>query len=207
MATVHEQRQFLRVFYEMANQKAPDNLVDVHEVGQRCGLDNTGSEELARLLSDGGLLDNEGTFPAYRLTPKGRQEVREALRGSSAKQLLTPRLTLHLAILGDWQAAQGAPAEMVYKVGSQDCAAVANALETLQQSLAQVKNLAGYPQAHFLDVVRELEAEVSQPHPNGLRLRGLLMGLAGALHLAGNHEEADHAVKVALSFLHVDVLP
>jgi hypothetical protein len=207
MTTVHKQRQFLRVFYEMANQKAPDNLVDVHEVGQRCGLDDSEGEELARLLVDGGLLDNEGTFPAYRLTPRGRQEVREALRGSSAKQLLTPRLTLHLSTLGNWQTAQGAPAETVYKVGSQDCAAVASALEILQQSLAQVENIAGYPQAYFLDVLHELEAEAKQPHPNGLRLRGLLMGLAGALHMAGNHEEADHAVKVALSFLHADVLP
>jgi hypothetical protein len=207
MTTVPKQRQFLRVFYEMANQKAPDNLVDVHEVGQRCGLDEAGGEELARLLVDGGLLDNEGTFPAYRLTPRGRQEVREALKGSKAEHLLTPRLTLHLSTLGSWQTAQGTPAETVYKVGSQDCAAVASALELLQQSLTQVGNPAGYPQAHVLNVIRELEAEVKQPHPNGLRLRGLLMGLAGALHMAGNHEEADHAVKVALSFLHVDVLP
>jgi hypothetical protein len=191
----------------MANQKAPDNLVDVHDVGQRCGLDDAAGEELARLLFDGGLLDNEGTFPAYRLTPRGRQEVREALRGSSAEQVLTPRLTLYLSTLGNWQTAPGTSAETVYKVGSQDCAAVASALELLQQSLAQGENIAGYPQAHFLDVIRELEAEVKQPHPNGLRLRGLLMGLAGALHMAKNHEEADHAVKVALSFLHVDVLP
>jgi hypothetical protein len=207
MTTFHEQRQFLRVFYEMANQKAPDNLVDVHEVGHRCGLDDAGGEELARLLTDEGLLDNEGTFPAYRLTPRGRREVREALMGSSAKQLSTPRLTLNLATLGDWQSAQGAPAPTVDKVGSQDCAAVASAIELLQQSLARVENFAGYPQAHILDVVRELEAEITQPHPNGLRLRGLLMGLAAALYVAGNHEEIDHAVKVALSFLHVDMLP
>jgi hypothetical protein len=207
MTTVPKQRQFLRVFYEMANQKAPDNLVDVHEVGQRCGLDDAGGEELARLLVDGGLLDNEGTFPAYRLTPRGRQEVREALRGAKAEQLLTPRLTLHLSTLGNWQTAQEASAETAYQVGSQDCAAVASALELLQQSLTQGEIIAGYPQAHVLNVIRELEAEVKQPHPNGLRLRGLLMGLAGALHMTGNHEEADHAVKVALSFLHVDVLP
>jgi hypothetical protein len=95
----------------------------------------------------------------------------------------------------------------MYSVGSQDCAAIRNVIETLQQRLAAKDTLVGYPQAHWLEVVRELESEINQPHPNGLRLRGLLLGLASALYMASADEEVDHAVKVALSFLHVDVMP
>jgi len=207
MTTVQEQRQFLQAFYEIANQKAPNDLVDVHVVGKRCELDGDASEELARLLLDAGLLDNEGTFPAYRLTPKGRHEVREALRGSVTKHALTPRLTLHMSPLGDWPVGQKTPAEAMYPVGSQDCAAIHNVIEILQQGLRAKETLAGYAQAQWLEVVRELGAEVNQPYPNGLRLRGLLLGLASALYMAGPDEEVDHAVKVALSFLHIDVTP
>lgn len=132
MVTIQEQHQFLRAFYEIANQKAPNDPVDVHAVGERCGLDGGASEELARLLLDEGLLDNEGTFPDYRLTPKGRHEVREALRGSSTQQVLTPRLTLHMSPLGDWPVAQGASAEAMYTGGSQDCAAINNVIEILR---------------------------------------------------------------------------
>jgi hypothetical protein len=203
MISVAERHQFLGTFYDIANRKAPDNLVDVHEVGDTCGIDDMRSREIAQLLVDDGLLEHEGTFPAYRLTPKGRMEVREVLIGGQGQKPLSPRLIVHITTLGELPSSPKAPAN----VGSQDCAAVASALDIVRQSLADVESLAGYPRAHLLDIVHELETELRQPNPNGIRLRGLLMGLASIVSLAANGQAVEHAVKVALSFLHIDLLP
>lgn len=203
MVPVAERRQFLRMFYDIANSKAPDNLVDVHNVGDLCGSDGLRSQEIADLLVDDGLLEQEGTFPAYRLTPKGRMEVREVLIGGQEHKPLSPRLVMHVTKLGELPS----PPESAAKLGSQDQAAVAHALEIVRQSLTDVEHLAGYQRSHLLDIVQELETELRQPDPNGIRIRGLLMGLASVVYLASHGEGVEHAVKVALSFLHIDMLP
>lgn len=203
MVPVAERRQFLRAFYDTANSKAPDNLVDVHKVGDKCGIDGFRSQEIAELLADDGLLEHEGTFPAYRLTPKGRMEVREVLIGDQEQKPLSPRLVMHITKLGELPS----PAAAAARLGSQDQAAVTNALELVRHSLADVEQLAGYPRSHLLDIVEELETELRQPDPNGIRIRGLLMGLASIVYLAEHGEDVEQTVKVALSFLHIDMLP
>lgn len=203
MVPVAEQHQFLRAFYEIANSKAPDNLVDVHNVGKKCGFDSFQSQEIADLLVGDGILEHEGTFPSYRLTPKGRMEVREALIGGQEQKPLSPRLIMHITKLGELPS----PPEAAARFGSQDQAAVANALEIVRQSLTDTEHLAGYQRTHLVDIVNELETELSHPDPNGIRLRGLLMGLACIVYMARHEEKVKHAVKVALSFLRIDLLP
>jgi predicted transcriptional regulator len=203
MILVAERRQFLRIFYDVANSKAPDNLVDVHRVGDRCGMNETRSQEITDLLVDDGILEQEGTFPAYRLTPKGRMEVRDVLIGGQEHKPLSPRLVMHVTKLGELPS----PPEAAARLGSQDQAAVTHALDIVRQSLADVEHLAGYPRSQLLDILQELETELGQRDPNGIRIKGLLMGLASVVFLASHEEDVEHAVKVALSFLHIDMLP
>jgi hypothetical protein len=54
-------------------------------------------------------------------------------------------------------------------------------------------------------MVDEITTEIQYPNPNGIRLQGLLMGLAVAAHLAGDDTELEDAVKIALAFLRIDV--
>jgi len=197
------QRQFLFAFYDIANQKAPDNLVDIHEIGQKCGFDESASVENVDLLTAEGFLESKGLPSSYRLTPKGRHEVRQILTGSEGKDSTTPRVTVNLVSFDDRDPLQ--QETPVIKVGAQDCEAVASALELVRQHVGKIDRSSGYPRDNLLEVVRELEDELQQPDPNRVRLQGLLLGLAIAAHLDKHHPDADHAVKVALSFLGLDV--
>ena len=76
-------RNLIKSSYEYANQKAPDNIVDFHAVGHACGLSETEGLEAVGLLTDGGFLEPKGPTSTYRLTPKGRDEVRRVLSGSA----------------------------------------------------------------------------------------------------------------------------
>jgi hypothetical protein len=203
MNLTDQQRQFLHAFYAQAKEKAPDNIVDCHAVGHACGLDEIEGLAVVDLLTDGGFLEPKGQTSTYRLTPKGRDEVRWVLNGSPEPKGWPPRVTVNLATFSEHHPPQeeGKP----LRVGSQDCEAVASAVERVRQHIAALDGRAGYPQGHLVAVIDELETEIQQPNPNGVRLQGLLMGLAIAAHLAGHNTEADHAVKVALSFLRVNV--
>jgi DNA-binding PadR family transcriptional regulator len=198
-----QQRQFLHAFYEIANQKAPDDLVDIHEIGQKCGFNDSQSVENVDLLTAEGFLESKGLPSSYRLTPKGRHEVRQILSGSEGKSGLAPRVTVNLVTFGDDDSAPEGTTPS--RVGAQDCEAVANALDLVRQHVAKIDPSSGYARDHLLDVVRELEGELQQANPNRVRLQGLLLGLAIAAHLDKHSTDADHAVKVALSFLGVDV--
>ena len=55
-----KQQQFLYAFYDLANQKAPDNLVDIHEIGQKCGFDERECVENVDLLVAEGFLESKG---------------------------------------------------------------------------------------------------------------------------------------------------
>ena len=204
METLNDrQRQFLYAFYDIANQKAPDNLVDIHEIGHKCGLDESESVENVDLLTAEGFLESKGLPSSYRLTPKGRHEVRQILSGSEGQGGVAPRVTVNLVTFDDPHTSQaGTPA---IRVGTQDCEAVASALDLVRQHVAKIDSASGYPRDNLLDIVRELEDELQQPDPNRVRLQGLLLGLAIAAHLDKQSTDADHAVKVALSFLGLDV--
>jgi len=197
-----QQRQFLHAFYEIANQKAPDDLVDIHEIGQKCGFNENESVENVDLLTAEGFLESKGLPSSYRLTPKGRHEVRQMLSGSEGKSGVAPRVTVNLVTFGDDTTREGTTPS---RVGAQDCEAVASALDLVRQRVAEIDPASGYPRDQLLDVVRELEDEVQQSSPNRVRLQGLLLGLAIAAHLDKHSTDADHAVKVALSFLGLDV--
>jgi hypothetical protein len=198
-----QQRQFLHAFYEIANQKAPDNLVDIHEIGQKCGFSENESVENVDLLTAEGFLESKGLPSSYRLTPKGRHEVRQILSGSEGKGGLAPRVTVNLV---SFDGRDTPPAETpVSRVGPQDCEAVANALDLVRQHVTKIDRSSGYAQNDLLDVLRELEGELEKSDPNRVRLQGLLLGLAIAAHLDKHSTDADHAVKVALSFLGLDV--
>ena len=198
-----QQRQFLHAFYEIANQKAPDDLVDIHALGQKCGFDESVSVEHVDLLTAEGFLESKGLPSSYRLTPKGRHEVRQILSGSEGKGGVAPRVTVNLvAFNGHGTSMEG---ERPIRVGPQDCEAVASALEHVREHVAKIDTSYGYPQDSLMEVVRELENELQQANPNRVRLQGLLLGLAIAAHLDKHNTEADHAVKVALSFLGLDI--
>jgi hypothetical protein len=197
-----QQRQFLHAFYEIANQKAPDDLVDIHEIGQKCGFNENESVENVDLLTAEGFLESKGLPSSYRLTPKGRHEVRQMLSGSEGKSGIAPRVTVNLVTFGDDTTGEGTTPS---RVGAQDCEAVASALDFVRQRVAEIDPASGYPRDQLLDVVCELEDEVQQSSPNRVRLQGLLLGLAIAAHLDKHSTDADHAVKVALSFLGLDV--
>jgi len=203
MKITEQQQQFLNAFYEQSNQKAPDNIVDFHTVGRACGLNETEGLEIVGLLTDGGFLEPKGPTSTYRLTPKGRNEVRQVLSGAPAPTDRPPRAIANLVSFGDNRPAQKTTAQL--RVGPQDCEAIVYALENVRQHVTTLDGWAGYPRDHLLAIVDELEAEIRQPSPNGIRLQGLLMGLAIASHLAGEDTEADNAIKVALSFLRIDV--
>jgi hypothetical protein len=203
MNITEQQQQFLNAFYEHSNQKAPDNIVDFHAVGRACGFNETEGLATVGLLTDGGFLEPKGPTSTYRLTPKGRNEVRQVLSGSPAPTDRPPRAIANLVSFGDDHPPQETAAQL--NVGSQDCEAIAYALEQVRQHIAALEGWAGHPREHLLAIVDELEAEIQQPTPNGIRLQGLLMGLAIASHLTREDTEANHAVQVALSFLRIDV--
>jgi hypothetical protein len=203
MTITEQQQQFLNAFYEQTNQIAPDNIVDFHAVGHACGLSETEGLEAVGLLTDGGFLEPKGPTSTYRLTPKGRDEVRRVLSGTPAPTDSPPRAIANLVSFSDNRPAQTTTAQL--RVGPHDCEAIAYALEHVRQHIAAIDAWAGHPRNHLLAVVDELEAEIRQPNPNSVRLQGLLLGLAIASHLDGEDTEADHAIKVALSFLHIDV--
>jgi hypothetical protein len=198
-----KQQQFLYAFYDLANQKAPDNLVDIHEIGQKCGFDERECVENVDLLVAEGFLESKGLPSSYRLTPKGRHEVRQVLSGSGGKGGSAPRVTVNLVTFNG----QDTPSEEATPigVGAQDCEAVASALELVRQHVAKIDRSSGSSQDNLIDVVNELEEELQQSNPNRVRLQGLLLGLAIAAHLDKHDTDADHAVKVALSFLGLDV--
>jgi hypothetical protein len=203
MNITEQQQQFLNTVYEQSNQKAPDDIVDFHAVGRACGLNETEGLEIVGLLTDGGFLEPKGPTSTYCLTPQGRNEVRQVLSGSPIPEDRPPRAIANLVSFGNNRPVQKTTVQL--RVGPQDYEAIAYALENVRQHVVALDAWAGYPREHLLAIVDELEAEIRQPSPNGIRLQGLLMGLAIASHLAGEDTEADNAIKVALSFLRIDV--
>lgn len=203
MNITNQHQQFLHAFYEHANQKAPDNIVNFHDVGKTCNLNETESLELVGLLSDSGFLEPKGPDSTYRLTPKGRHEVRRVLSGFPAPDGKPPRVIVNLVSLGGNQPPQ--EATKPFSVGWQDCEAVTSVLERIRQHITTLDRWAGYPRDHLLEMVDEITTEIQYPNPNGIRLQGLLMGLAVAAHLAGDDTELEDAVKIALAFLRIDV--
>jgi hypothetical protein len=203
MSTTTQQQQFLHTFYERANQKAPDNIVDFHDVGQTCGLDESESLELVGILTEHGFLEPKGPNSTYRLTPKGRQEVRRVLSGFPEPNSEAPRVIVNFVSFGNYQRSQ--EAVKPFHVGPQDCEAIASVLENMRQHITAHDQWAGYARDHLLAIVDDIETETEQSNPNSLRLQGLLMALAMAAHLAGDNTELDHEIRVALSFLRIDV--
>ena len=117
---------------------------------------------------------------------------------------LSPRATISMSTLGTTTAGTAAGTQL--RLGSEDRHAVLSALTFMRQSLTTVDSVAGHAPDQVCDVIAELEGELHKPAPNLLRLRGLLMGLSIATHMVGDNEPLDHEVKVALSFLGIDVL-
>jgi hypothetical protein len=204
MISTEERREFLHVFYRLTNQQAPNNLVDVDTLGRECGFGADTGEEVARVLADDGYLEPKGPFPDYRLTPKGWLEVREAMRAPGAESHLTPRLTVQVSTLGEPASPAATVAEQ--QIGSQDREVVRSMLNLVNKRLDALESSGKWPIAPLRDIIRDVEAELQQAEPHVLRLRGLLLGLALACQIPGDEEHMDHDVKVALSFLGIDLL-
>lgn len=206
MISTEERREFLRVFYRLTNQQAPDNLVDVDAVEREYGLEAGRGEAMARVLADDGYLEPKGPFPDYRLTPKGWLEVRATLGKPDAQGHITPRLTLQASPLGASQGEIDVAAIAAQKIGTQDREAVRSMLDLVNERLASLDSPEGLPVAQVQEVIQELETELRQAAPNVLRLKGLLLGLALACQTGGGDEQIGHDVKVALSFSGIDML-
>jgi len=70
-----ERDKFLQTFIEIRNAQVPNDLVDIHEVGRRCNMDDLASAKIAMALEAEGFLQAQGPGSTYHLTPKGRNEL------------------------------------------------------------------------------------------------------------------------------------